>query len=105
MPASDLKSTATGVASLCGPIQYSIAEAYSFLTVTSGNISLSSNSMTDINTYRPNLNAKLTNYPGVAAASIEFFVTLINPCLTTILSLPTTFLDKTITSCIGMAVA
>jgi hypothetical protein len=25
--------------------------------------------------------------------------------LTTILSLPTTFLDKTITSCIGMAVA
>ena len=63
--ATDAKSTATGVASLCGPIDYSILEPYSFLTVTAGNISLASNSMDDINLYRATLQAKLRDYPGV----------------------------------------
>ena len=72
-PATDSKSTATGNASLCGPIEYSIAEAYSFLTVTSGTISLASNSMADIkpvNFYTPTLQAKLKNYSEVTAASV-----------------------------------
>jgi hypothetical protein len=53
------------IASLCGPIEYSIVEQYSFLTVTAGNISLASNSMANINTYTTTLKAKLTNFSGV----------------------------------------
>jgi hypothetical protein len=85
-------------------MQYSIVEAYSFLTVTTGSISLASNSIADVNSYTANLQAKLTNYSGVSAAIVAFSVTLINPCLTTTLALPTTLLNKTITSYNGTAV-
>ena len=102
--ATDAKSTTTGVAFLCGQIDYSILEPYSFLTVTAGNISLASNSMDDINLYRATLQAKLRNYPGVSAATVEFDVTLIDPCLTTTLGLPTNLIEKTITSYSGTAV-
>ena len=72
--------------------------------MTAGNISLASNSMANIGFYTPKLRAKLTNYPSVIAASVEFSATLINPCLTTTLALPTTLKDKTITSFSGTAV-
>jgi hypothetical protein len=49
--ATDSVSIASGLASFCGPIEYEIAEAYSFLTVTAGNLSLGSNSISDIRTY------------------------------------------------------
>ena len=58
--------------------------------------------MADINTYTATLRAKLTNYSGVTAAIVAFSVTLINPCLTTTLALPTTFIAKTITSLSGI---
>ena len=58
--------------------------------------------MADINTYTATLRAKLTNYSGVTAAIVAFSVTLINPCLTTTLSLPTTLVNKTITSFSGL---
>ena len=60
--------------------------------------------MADINTYTATLRAKLTNYSGVTAAIVAFSVTLINPCLTTTLSLPTTLVNKTITSFSGTAI-
>ena len=45
--ATDSVTIASGITSFCGPIEYSIVEAYSFLTVTTGNLSLGSNFMTD----------------------------------------------------------
>ena len=72
--------------------------------MTAGNISLASNSMADILGYTAKLRAKLTNYSGVAAATVAFSVTLINPCLTTNLALPTTLIAKTIILLSGTAV-
>ena len=72
------------------------------MTVTAGNISLASNSIADANMYTPTLQAKLTNYSGVSATTVAFSVTLINPCLTTTLALPTTLIAKTITSLSGI---
>ena len=101
--ATDSISTATAIASLCGPIEYSIVEAYSFLPVTAGTINLQSNLMTDIGTYTATLKAKLTNYAGVTPAQVAFSVTLINPCLTTTLALPTVLVATSITSLSGSA--
>lgn len=36
------------------------------------------------------LNVSLGDYPAVAAATVDFKVTMKNPCLTTTLTLPTT---------------
>ena len=46
--------------------------------------------MTDKGTHTATLQAKLTNYAGVAPKQVAFSVTLVNPCLTTTLALPTT---------------
>ena len=99
--ASESVSTAMSIASLCGPIEYSIVEAYSFVQVAAGSISLGSNSMANIGAHTATLQAKLTNYPGVAAAQVSFSTTLVDPCLTTILALPTTLVIQTITSLSG----
>jgi hypothetical protein len=63
--ALDSVSTNFSIADRCGPIDYSIVEAYTFLTVTAGSISLVSNSMADIRSYTATLQAKLTNYSAV----------------------------------------
>lgn len=84
-------------------MEYSIVEAYSFLTVSAGVISLASNSMADKNAYTATLKAKLTNYPDITAATVEFSVTLVDPCLTSTLALLTILNPTTITSCIGTA--
>ena len=53
--ATDSKSYATAIASLCGQIEYSIVEAYSFITVIAGSIILGSNSMLHIGPYTATL--------------------------------------------------
>ena len=58
--------------------------------------------MTDIGTYTATLKAKLTNYAGVTPAQVSFSVTLVNPCLTTTLALPTTLVATSITSLSGL---
>jgi hypothetical protein len=60
--------------------------------------------MAHINIYTATLRAKLTNYSEVEAAEVAFSVTLINPCLTTTLALPTTLVNKTIVLYSGTAV-
>ena len=100
--ASDSVSTAMSITSLCGPIEYSIAEGYSFMQVTAGTISLGSNSMADVGTHTATLKAKLTNYPAVAPALVSFSTTLIDPCLSTTITLPTTLVAETITSLSGL---
>ena len=96
-------STATAIATLCGPFEYSIVEAYSFLPVIAGTINLQSNLMTDIGTYTATLKAKLTNYAVVTPAQVALSVSLVNPCLTTILALPTVLVATSITSLSGSA--
>ena len=58
--------------------------------------------MTDIGTYTATLKAKLTNYTEVTPKTITFSVTLADPCLTTILALPTTLVATSITSLSGL---
>ena len=60
--------------------------------------------MTDIGTYTATLKAKLTNYAGVTPAQVSFSVTLVNPCLTTTLALPTIFVATSIISFSGLTV-
>ncbi len=45
--------------------------------------------MANKGTYTATLKAKLTNYSGITPATIAFSVTLVDPCLTTTLVLPT----------------
>jgi hypothetical protein len=70
--ATDSISTATAIASFCGPIEYSVVQFYSFLTVSAGTITLGSNSMADIGVYTATLQAKLTNFPAVLPALVAF---------------------------------
>ena len=97
--ATDSLSTLTTLSEACGPITYSIVEGYSFLTldVTGLLLTLQSNLIADAGSYTATLSASLTNYPAVAAAQISFSLELINPCLTTVLTLPTTLSAFTIT--------
>ena len=90
---------------MCGPIEYTIVEAYSFVSIASaadpGTISVQSSLLSDANTYTATFQAKLTNYPLVAPVEITFTITLVDPCLTTSLSLSTTLTAVTITSLSG----
>lgn len=75
---SDSASILLGIPSLCGPIEYSIVEAYSFVSVTitsnPGTISVQSSLLSDVGTYTATLEAKLTNYPAVAPVQITFSI-------------------------------
>jgi len=75
---TDSESVKYGIPSLCGPIEYSIVEAHSFVSVTSttsaGTISVQSSLLSNIGTYTATLEAKLTNYPEVAPAQVPFTI-------------------------------
>jgi len=58
--------------------------------------------MADINTYTATFKVKLTNYPGVAPVQVAFQIQLIDPCLSTVLSLPTTLTAASIVSMSGI---
>ena len=100
---TDSKSTLTAIASLCGPIEYSILQGFSFATVNaSGTISVQTSLITDTGVHSATFNAKLTNYPAVANVQVGFTITITNPCLTTTLTLPTALVAATITSQSGV---
>jgi hypothetical protein len=88
--ASDSETVTTGIADLCGPFVYSIAENYAFTTVDSTlrKISVFSNNKLVAGTYSATLVAKLKNYPNVAPAQVVFtnIIYLEDPCLTTVLT-------------------
>ena len=100
------KAALTSISSLCGPIEYSIVENYSFVTfdAVNGKISVQTNLISDANVHSATFRAKLTNYSSyVANVEIGFQITITNPCLTTILTLPTTLTAVTITSLSGVS--
>ena len=87
---------------MCGPIEYLIDEGYSFASVdaVNGVISVHSNLINDAGVRDATFKAKMRDY-SVAHVEIGFKITITNPCLTTVLTLPTTLTSVTITSLSG----
>ncbi len=52
--------------------------------------------------YTATLSASLVNYQAVSPAQLTFSVTLVDPCLTTVLALPTTLVTFTISAFDGV---
>jgi hypothetical protein len=102
--ATDSLSTSTAITNLCGSFSYTITPT-GFLTVngSTGVITLSSTNMAQIGTYSATLTAKLASYTAVVGATKSFSVTLVDPCLTTTLTLPTTIAAFSITAFSGVA--
>ena len=100
---TDSKSDLTGVSSLCGLIEYLIVEGYSFASVdgVNGIISVQSNLISDTGVYNATFRAKMRDYPYMTNVDIGFKITITNPCLTTVLTLPTALTSVTITSLTG----
>ena len=86
--ATETTSTALNVSNVCGGFTYSIT-SYTFLTINQSTrvLALGSSNMAHIGSYTVTLSATLTNYPTTPAATKTFTVTLVDPCLTTTLSL------------------
>ena len=82
-----------------------MAEGYTFVSVTSlsnpGTISIQTSMLADAGVYTATLDAKLTSYPAVTHAQVIFTITVIDPCLTTTLTLPTVLAPVTITAMSG----
>ena len=97
-------STASALIDVCGPLVYTITEAHPFISIDplTNTITVLSTNMLHIGIYTATLSASLANYPLVTAAQIAFSVTLVDPCLTTVLTLPTTLLTFTITAFDGI---
>jgi hypothetical protein len=83
---SNSMAAQTSISSLCGPIEYSIVENYSFVTfefdAVYGKILVQTNQEGDANVHSATFRAKLTNYPSVASVDIGFQIT-ITPCTIT----------------------
>ena len=67
-----------------------------------GAISVQTTSLAHVGLHSVTFEAKLTNYAEVTPLLATFSVNIINPCLTTILSLPTNLASVTITSLSGI---
>jgi hypothetical protein len=67
-----------------------------------GAISVQTTSLAHVGLHSVTFEAKLTNYAEVTPLLATFSVNITNPCLTTILSLPTTLAPITITSLSGI---
>jgi len=96
--ATDSASNAAGVTNLCGVFAYSITESYPFITIDQSTpaLTLQSNDMTKIGSHTVTLSAALTNYPARPAVTKTFTAVLVDPCLTTVLTLPTSLANFTI---------
>ena len=63
---------------------------------------MQTNDMTKIGVYTATFRASLVNYPAVPPAQLTIGITLVNPCLTTVLALPTTLVTFTISAFDGV---
>jgi len=87
---TDSLSTSTALPNVCGTFTYSLSGSYPFISVdpTTGLISLISTNMMEISSYTITLVTSLTSYPSVTT-STTFSVTLTDPCVSTLIYLPT----------------
>ena len=82
--------------SICGPLQYSIVEGYSFVSLipsVSGNsidpwkISVTTTSLLDVQMYYTvTLKATLANYPTATSATLSFPLDILHPCTLTVIN-------------------
>ena len=81
--------------SICGSLQYTIVEGYSFVSLipsVSGNnidpwtISVTTTSLADIKTHTVTLKTTLVNYPTVTAVSLTFSLEIMHPCVLTVIN-------------------
>ena len=88
------KSVLTEIPDLCGPIEYRIVQNFPWVIVSFvngiGALSVQTTSLAHVGEHLVTFEAKLTNYEEVTPLSATFSVRIINPCITTTLSLPTT---------------
>jgi len=86
--ASDSASTSASITNLCGGFTYTIT-SYTFLTIDQSTrvLTLGSSNMAHIGSYTVTLSAELINYPTTPAATKTFTAVLVDPCLTTDLTL------------------
>jgi hypothetical protein len=70
--------------------------------VNPGVISVQTNSLANVGTFSATLDVKLTNYSSVTHFKASIAITIIDPCLTTTLSLPTLLLPVQIASLSGV---
>jgi hypothetical protein len=99
--ATDSLSTSTGIASLCGAFSYTISPT-GFITISGTTITVNAASLTYVGSYTAVLTATLASYPAVTVANKSFAVTIVDPCLTTVLTLPTTFSNFSFTAFSGV---
>jgi hypothetical protein len=92
--ATDSISTSLTTTGACGTFTYSNTDAYSWMTVdpVALTVSVQTTNLALANTYTATLKASLVSYPTVFT-SVTFSVTLVDPCVSTTMSLPalTTF--------------
>jgi hypothetical protein len=88
---TDSISNSLATTGVCGSFTYTNTEAYPWLTIdqATATITVLSTNMADIGPHTVTLRASLTNYPSAPPVSVTFTVTMVDPCLTTVLSLPT----------------
>jgi len=79
-------------------------EAYPFVTIDSvgGVVSVQTNDMTKVGFHTVTFRASLANYLAVPPAQLTIGITLVDPCLTTVLALPTTLVSFTIAAFDGI---
>lgn len=71
---------------------YTIIEGYAFLSIdpVGLNVSLQSNDYLAIGTYTATFKVTMSSFPAVPPVQVTFQAVLTDPCLTTVLTLPTT---------------
>lgn len=106
--ATNTRSVLSNLPNLCGAYTYKITEAYTWTTVAfasnPGSISVYTTLISLCGTYPAHFEVGLASYPAVPKITIPFTINILNPCLATVLSLPTTPPDTTITALSGVAV-
>ena len=67
-----------------------------------GTISIQTNQLSNAGVYTATFDTLLTDYPAVAHAQVVFTITIVDPCLTTVLALPTVLSPVTIVAMSGV---
>jgi hypothetical protein len=88
--ATDDVSTASSIPTVCGPLVFTNLLSLPFMLIdqAAGSITVKTNDMSLIGSHNATMRAALLNYPSSVPADISFTINLIDPCLTTVLSLP-----------------
>jgi len=101
---TDSLSTTTTLPNVCGAFEYVITQGFTFISIdqAAGVLTVQTTNKALVGSYTATLSASLLDYPAVPPAELMFAVTLVDPCLTTVLTLPTTLVTFTISAYDGV---